>query len=280
MRAAAFALIFAAAALAQGQAEDPSDVEISLANGSNVRGVLRSPKEFKVKSKDETKTVAFSDLRSLRRGNVKAEEYDVAMTKTGAVKGWFEEWPPVVVDTGFGVLEIPAADIKWLRRIDAGAFEWTFEGESLDGWTPVGNSRWQAAGGVLELSTPGAGDFIRLDEQLAGPVTIEVDITSDDWAAVAWNADDRGAMTAFWIIQGQCGVYGSGSWTGTPVTRWPLQLEAGKAAKVKVELDGAKAKCWVNGTLMGEAPAKFDTGRIALAGWTSKVTFDNLKISR
>ena len=86
--------------------------ELRLQNGSVLKGTLKSPRAVTLKVKGGTKTISFDDVWSLTIGVVKKEEADRVVTSDGVVEGWTTDSPEYVIDTGYGVLKIPAADLN------------------------------------------------------------------------------------------------------------------------------------------------------------------------
>lgn len=283
--AAVFALVFALVSRAEPPAEDPAgdavECEFRLLNGSVVRGRTAGPRELRMRVKKETKTFLLRKVWSVHWGVVRKEELDRVLTKEGVFVGGLEEMEPFALDTGFGVLTIPADEIASIRvSHPAEGFAVDFDSGTLEGWTPTGRSTWSAAGGALTVQPAGAGDTLLFDEILEGPYTLEVDVTCTDWAAILFHVDGDNPSVALWVIPGSAGFYGNGSWTSTLVKSWPAQIASGKPARVRLDVEGTHVKVSVDGKAIGEVEVKGEKGRIGFGCWTRGVTFDNLTVKR
>jgi hypothetical protein len=256
--------------------------ELRLQNGSVIKGTLKAPREVTMKVKGGKKTIAFDDAWSLTIGVVKNEESDRVVTSDGVVEGWTTEMPDFEIDTGYGTLKIPAADLKSARFHRPGkdlAFD--FADGKLGGWTPLGASAWKVADGVLKVEpTPSGGDMILLGATFDGEYTLEADVACDSWAAIMFHSEDATNAAALWLMPGVAGLYSNPDWKNTAVATWRVPTAAGKAVHAKIEVSGSHVKVWIDGTFTGEANVPADSGRIGFGCWTSPATFDNLKVTR
>ncbi|MEK7467701.1 MAG: family 16 glycoside hydrolase [Planctomycetota bacterium] len=281
---AAVLLVFASVCFSDGPEKRPDGetCELRLQNGSVIKGMLRAPREVTLKVKGGKKTVSFDDTWSLSIGVVKREEADRVVTSEGVVEGWTTDMPDFEIDTGYGVLEIPAADLKGARfRRPGRDLTCDFSDGKLGGWAPTGASVWEVAGGVLKVKpTPMGGDMILLAPTFDGEFTIEADVTCGSWAAIMFHSEDASNAAALWLTPGIAGVYANPDWKNTAVANWQVPTVAGKAVHAKLEVNGSQVKVWIDGTFVGEANVPADAGRIGFGCWTSEATFDNLKVTR
>ncbi|MBI2919784.1 MAG: hypothetical protein HYY18_01715 [Planctomycetes bacterium] len=278
-------LLLALALRAEGPAEDPAgdavECEIRTLNGSAIRGRTSGARELRLRVKKETKSYRLRNVRSVTWGVVRREELDRVMTKDGVVAGGLEETGPFALDTGYGVLTIPAEEIASIRVSQPGeGFALDFESGTLDGWSMAGRSTWSAEGGALTVQPAGLGDTLVFEERLDGRYALEVDVTCTDWAAILFHVDGNAPSVALWVIPGSVGMYGNGNWTSTLMKSWPAAIQAGKPARVRLDVDGKHVKISVDGVVAGEIDVPVESGKIGFGCWTKPATFDNLTISR
>lgn len=283
MRRSVACMLAAALAVAVARGENPpkqaETCKVRLQNGSVILGTLAAPREVSLKVKGVTRTVSFDDVWSLQIGAVKEEEADRIVTSQETIEGWTTEMPDFRVDTGYGILVIPSADVVSLAfRRPVKDMTFDFSKGGLDGWTSTGNSTWTVADGVLRTEPVATGDMLLLAPTLGGTFTLEVDVACDNWAAILFHAQGPTDACAFWLMPGTAGFYANPDWTNRAVRTWTVPTAAGRTAHVKLEVNGARAKAWIDGTLIGEAILPSDAGRVGFAGWTAPATFDNLTI--
>jgi len=255
--------------------------ELRLQNGSVIKGTLKAPREVTLKVKGGSKTASFDDVWSLTIGVVKKEEADRLVTSDGIVEGWTTDSPDYEIDTGYGVLKIPAADLRSARfRRPGKDVSMDFADGALRGLIPFGKSAWTVADGVLKVEPAQTSDMILLAPTFSGRFTLEVDVKCDGWVAILFHTEDATNAAALWLMPGTSGLYANPDWTNRAVATWPVPTVAGNAVHAKLEIDGSHVKVWIDGTYTGEADVPADAGRIGFAGWTSVATFDNLTIKR
>jgi len=282
---AALALLACAAVPAEEPAErrpgDPVDCVVSLRNGSVVHGRVAGSREVKIRRKGEVKAFALEKIWSVAWDSVEKEAMDRVMTPDGAFEGELQEMDPIDLDTGYGVLRIPADAVRSLRVLHpAVSFGSTFDDASLAGWTPRGASRWTAAGGSLTVQPAATGDLLVYGEELDGPWTLEVDVTCTDWAAIVFHVGEGEPAVGLWLIPGSVSFYGNGNWKNALIRSWPAAVRSGVPARVRLEVDGKRAKVSLDGTALGEIEIGTERGKIGFGCWTAPATFDNLKVTR
>jgi len=258
--------------------EDVLTCTIRFKNGSVVRGKAKGLEKVQLKTRYGTLEVPIKELRSIAWGETRKEERDTVVTADGTFRGWLEDFSSLEVDTGFGVLKIPAGSMKAFQVSRSGGLGDDFESGRLDSWTP--NGTWTVTDGRLNGSSPGNYTTVILyNEELPDSYTLEVDVIGNNMAGLLWHAQNQQNATGLWMYPQQVGVYnGSGTFYSQSLATW--QTNVPTAYTLRLEVDGPTTTVSINDVKIGTVQTQLRSGKVGFFVYQGSATFDNFRILR
>ncbi len=263
------------------QAEDSGDavVVLHLRNGSKVQGSLRDLGSLVLKTPYGKLEIPIGDVRSWTRGASEEDErQDVVRTPHGTYRGWLlNGLEGYEVDTGFGVLTVPAEAIQRLSARGTGLGD-DFELDTLLDWRILGGS-WSAGGGVLSASEP-SGSYtsqIHYDYELPTSYTLRCKLRGDN-VGIVWNADGVTNLNLLWLSSGSFYMRTGTNWQNNNLATWGVAPASDGYYHVRLEVDGPRTVVFNNGQRVGEITTTSPGSTAGLFIYSGNGTFDDFLI--
>ena len=171
-----------------------------------------------------------------------------------------------------------------------------FEDENLNGWIKL-SGEWAASGGqLLQVSTARPAIILTGNEKLKN-FTLEVDArksSGEEGFMVVIGSKLDNATGIIWsmgqyrntksVLMSSTDFVNRHRYKLIDGSKGSFKVENNKWYKLKVEVKGTQVRCFIDGILLVDygvpEMAVSKTGRIGLGAFNTKVTYDNLKITR
>lgn len=275
------ALLFSAPCLAQEEAagEEPIVVVLHIRNGSRLQGTLKGMGALILKTPYGKLTIPLHDVRSWTRAKSEEDEQqDVVRTRHGNFKGWLlNGLDSYQVDTGFGILSVPAESIRSLHARGTGIGD-EFELSGLDDWTSFGGS-WQVTNGVLTGSEPSGSYSTQLhyDADLSDRYVLRCKIRGEN-VGLVWGAEGLTSLNLLWLSSGSFYMRTGTNWQNNNLVTWNVAPQADGYHHVRLEVDGARTVVFNNDVRLGEIATTGTGRRAGLFLYSGTGTFDDFSI--
>ncbi len=261
--------------------EEPVLVVLHIRNGSRLQGTIKGVASLILKTPYGRLTIPLADVRSWTRGDSEEDEQeDVVRTRQGTFKGWLiNGLEAYEVDTGFGILSVPAESIRSLHVRGTGLGD-DFEISGLDNWQSFGGT-WQVSAGTLTGYDPNGGYNTQLhyDLDLPESYVLRCKIRGDN-LGVVWGAEGLSSMNLLWLSSGSFYLRTGTNWQNNNLATWSVSPHSDGFYHLRLEVDGARTVVFNNDIRLGEIATTSTGRRAGLFLYSGTGTFDDFLVEQ